>query len=196
MKIAFIGMYRFVAAGVARFTCGVMPLLAITLLAGCGTTVSSQFFAKDSRLQDYKRLHLMLQTTGESVSVTGAGLASAAAISSRSITSGLGSAVSVSHAMSGNDQTVLAAQDVAFRLRDLGFDTVEDIESADAIVLFSIGTVRFDPFAGWIADRAFLEFKDAKTGKLICSVRADTQFITPTVNSLVKGLVKNLGRHY
>ncbi|HCO94686.1 MAG TPA: hypothetical protein DIU00_12175 [Phycisphaerales bacterium] len=98
--------------------------------------------------------------------------------------------------MSGQDQVIMAAQDIAFSLRQIGFDTVDRTQDADMVVLFSIGTVRYDPLAGWIADRAFIEFKDTKTGSVVCSIKANVQFITPTINTLVKKLVSEVKRYY
>jgi hypothetical protein len=50
--------------------------------------------------------------------------------------------------------------------------------------------------ADWIADRAFLQLKDQKTGSTICSIKADGQLITPTVGTLVDNLVAEIKRYY
>ena len=89
----------------------------------------------------------------------------------------------------------MAAQDIAFALRDQGFETVDDPEQADMIALFSIGTVRYDPLAGWIADRAFLQFKESKTGSMIVSIKADAQVVTPTVSTLVDNLISEVEKY-
>jgi len=98
--------------------------------------------------------------------------------------------------MSGNEQAVLAAQDVIFGLRDIGFEIIDKVEEADAIALFSIATVRHDPLAGWIADKALLIFKENRTGAVICSIKAETQIVTPTINTLVNGIVSEVRRYY
>jgi len=109
---------------------------------------------------------------------------------------GVGSSLSVTHAMSGNDQVIMAAQDIAFALNEMGFDTVEKAEDADMVALFSIGTVRYDPLAGWIADRAFLQFKDQRSGSTVLSIKADGQIITPTVGTIVENLIAEVRRYY
>lgn len=174
-------------------------LLLLLTLTGCGATIHSQLVKKDSRLGDYKKIHLMIATSGGSVSVTGAGIGSGFG-STNATPSGatvgvVGSSLSVSHAMSGNDQIIMAAQDVAFALRDLGFETVDKAEEADAIALFSIGTVRYDPLVGWIADRAFLQFKENKSGTMVVSIKADGQLITPTVSTLVNNIISEVKRY-
>jgi hypothetical protein len=173
--------------------------MLLLTLTGCGATIHSQLVKKDSRLSDYKKVHLMIATAGGSISVTdtgmGSGFATANQTPSGTSVGGVGSALSVSHAMSGNDQIIMAAQDVAFALRDLGFETVDKPEEADAIALFSIGTVRYDPLAGWIADRAFLQFKESKTGTMVVSIKADGQLITPTIGTLVDNIVSEVRKY-
>ena len=98
--------------------------------------------------------------------------------------------------MSGSSQALLVAQNLSFELAALGFQMVDSQDKADAVALFSIGTVRYDPLAGWIADQAFLVFKDAESGTTLCTLRADTQFITPTVKRITKNLVRAARKHY
>lgn len=177
----------------------VLYFLLLLTISGCGATIHSQLVKKDTRLGDYKKVYLLIATAGSGISVTGAGIgsgfATATATPSGASVGGGGSALSVNHAMSGNDQIIMAAQDVAFRLRDMGFETVDKPEDADIIALFSIGTVRYDPLAGWIADRAFLQFKEAKTGSIIFSIKADSQLITPTVRTLVDNIMSEVRKY-
>jgi hypothetical protein len=178
----------------------VVYVLALMTLAGCGATVHSTLVKRDAHLGDFKKIHLSIATAGGAVSVTGAGMGSGSA----SVTgtpsgisgTGVGSSLSVTHAMSGNDQVIMAAQDIAFALDEMGFDTVEKVEDADMVALFSIGTVRYDPLAGWIADRAFLQFKDQRSGKTVLSIKADGQLITPTVGTIVQNLIAEVRRYY
>ena len=177
----------------------IICFLSLVIFTGCGATIHSQLVKKDGRLRDYKKVHLIIETAGGGISVTDAGMgtvfATANATPHAAKVSGVGSAISVSHTMSGNDQIIMAAQDVAFALRDMGFDTVDKTDEADIIALFSIGTVRYDPLAGWIADRAFLQFKECKTGSVIVSIKADSQFITPTVGTLVGNIVSEVRKY-
>lgn len=177
----------------------VFYFLLVLTLTGCGATIHSQLVKKDSRLDDYKKIHLMVATAGGSISVTGTGMgsdfATANVTPSGASVSGVGSGLSVSHAMSGNDQIIMAAQDIAFALRDMGFETVDKPEDADVIALFSIGTVRYDPLAGWIADRAFLQFQESKTRSSLVSIKADGQLITPTVGTLVRNIISEISKY-
>jgi hypothetical protein len=143
----------------------------------------------------------MLQTATGAVSVQsasfGAGLGIAKEINpSTVLVPSVSSSVGASHAMSGGDQSLLIAQGLAFDLESLGFEIVNESTEAEILALFSIGTVRFDPITGWIADQAFLTLKEAKTGNTLCSFRADVRFITPTVKTLVRQLVQAVERNY
>ena len=177
----------------------ILYFLLLLIFTGCGATIHSQLLKKDIRLGDYKKVHLMIATSGGATSITGTGMgggfATATATPSGSTVGGVGSSLSVSHAMSGNDQIIMTAQDVAFALRDMGFDTVDKPEDADVIALFSIGTVRYDPLSGWIANRAFLQFKETKTESIIVSIKADGQLITPTVGTLVGNIVSEVRKY-
>lgn len=92
--------------------------------------------------------------------------------------------------MRGEDQAEIVAQNLAFELRSLGLK-LANAEESEVIANFSIGTVRYDPLTGWIADQAFLEFSDM-SGEHILTVRAKTKLVTPTVDNLVKNLIKEL----
>ncbi|OGR85739.1 MAG: hypothetical protein A2901_01105 [Elusimicrobia bacterium RIFCSPLOWO2_01_FULL_54_10] len=174
-------------------------ILLLISLTGCGATIHSQLVKKDARMGDCKKVHLMIATAGGGISVTSAGMGSGTASANATPTGvsagAIGLGLSASHVMSGNDQINMAVQDIAFALRDMGFDTIEKTGEADAIALFSIGTVRYDPLTGWIADRAFLDFKDNKTGSMILSIKANTRFVTPTVGSLVRNIVSELKKY-
>jgi hypothetical protein len=50
-----------------------------------------------------------------------------------------------------------------------------------------------DPLAGWTADQAFPELIDAGKNDIVCTLRVDTQFITPTVKTLVGSLASKTG---
>jgi len=95
-----------------------------------------------------------------------------------------------------NDQTLLAKEDLKFRLATMGFSITNDRESADVIGELQIGTVRFDPLVGWIADCVFFNLTDVRTMKLINSFRVQGRFITPTVKNLISNLSKSIGDFY
>ena len=149
----------------------------LSLLCGCGVSVRG---TGGVSLRQYPKLYFVLSTATGAVSVNSAA----------------GSSISVSHAMSGSSQAMLVAQDLSFELAALGFQMVDSQDKADAVALFSIGSVRYDPLVGWIADQAFLVFKDAESGATISAFRADTQFITPTVKGITDSLVRAVRKHY
>ena len=94
--------------------------------------------------------------------------------------------------MKGNDQVKIALKDLKFNMKDMGLRVVNSPDTADLVGYFSIGTVRYDPLAGWIADRSYIEFIDKRTNEDVLTVRNDGSFITATVNSHVRGLTKAL----
>jgi len=85
---------------------------------------------------------------------------------------------------------------VAFAFRSLGIRVVDNPADADLIAALSIGTVRFDPVGGWIADRGILQFQEAKTGTMVAVVRANKQAITPTVNRIVSNMISEIEELY
>jgi hypothetical protein len=175
-------------------------LLFLSLLTGCGATIRKNIPASGVSLRNYSKLHLILATATGAVSVNNTDIDTSTGNTSfhqgGATTSGFGSSIGTSHAMSGSSQALIIAQDLSFELTSVGFQMMDSKEDVDAVALFSIGAVRFDPFAGWIADQAFLVFKDPKSGMLICSFKANAQFITPTVNTIMKSLVREVRRHY
>jgi len=89
--------------------------------------------------------------------------------------------------MSGLEQAQISVQKMKFELAKIGFVVVNEPDQADALVDFNIGAVRFDPLAGWIADEASVVFLNNKGETLAHSI-ADTRFITPTTNSVIRNL--------
>ena len=98
--------------------------------------------------------------------------------------------------MDGEKQAVLALESMQFELMAIGFKFVLEENKADAIVEFSIGSIRYDPLADWIADQAFVKFKDVKTGQILAFYRAKVQFVTPTVNNIIKKLASEIRKDY
>jgi len=90
----------------------------------------------------------------------------------------------------------MAGQDVEYALRDIGFETVSSAEQADAVAVFSIATVRKDPIAGWIADRAMLQFRDVKTGSVLYTAKSESSWVTLQIDNLIGGLKKEIQKAY
>ena len=93
-------------------------------VSGCGVTVRSQVSGNSIRLSQFKALYLAVETGGGAISVTNAGMAtgmgSGQVRGNTAVVGATGSAIGVVHGMSGDDQVLLAAQDVAFELRQIG----------------------------------------------------------------------------
>lgn len=153
-------------------------ILISTLLLGCGTTAKITSSQPTSVLNG-KKIHLQLPTSSGAMSISGAAMNSESSV------------VAGGSAMSGEDQAEIAAQNLVFELRSLGLRLTNTVDDSDVLANFSIGTIRYDPITGWIADQAFLEFID-KNGDHILTVRAKTKFVTPTVDNMIKKLIKEL----
>ena len=176
-------------------------MLLMSFLTGCGAAIRCNIKAQGIQLRQYNKMYLVLQTVSGAISVQstnlGAGFGVATTINpSTDVLSTVGSSIGTSHAMSGRDQAILVAQSLAFELNSLGFQMVDSAADADIVALFSIGSVRNDPIVGWIADQAFITFKNAKTNETICTFRADCRFITPTTRTIVKNLVNEIEKYY
>ena len=151
-------------------------LITVLAVAGCGSTIRSFSLPDFSSRVRAERVIVRL--------ITGAGAISTVTQSA--------SAIRSAQVSSGEGQAIIAAQTLAFELLNLGFRTTDLIEEADIYVDFSIGTVRLDPLAGWIADQAILTFREPDTGTVLASYQATSRSITATVNNLVSNLVERL----
>jgi hypothetical protein len=180
----------------------VRQLIAISFcifLLSCGASIKS-IKPNEVRLRDFKKVYLLVETSSGAISLSEAFLdgfsGSVTFEPERATFGGTKSGIELTHALPGQEQVLLAAKDLSFRLIEMGFTMTETQEDADAVAILSIGTVRYDPITGWIADRAYLEFKNAQNGQLLCSFKADTRFITPTVNTILKKLMKGVKKLY
>ena len=97
---------------------------------------------------------------------------------------------------SNNDQVLLALEGLKFELSKIGFSVVEDKSVSDAIVEFQVGTIRFDPLVGWIADEAFINFIDTKNRNKIKVYYGSGRFITPTVKNILLNLEKAIKKDF
>lgn len=166
----------------------------IVLFVSCSTTIK-KYRKKDSVISKAKMLKVVVEVGGAAVTSTGASLGSfggnVSTYGNSTSVSGSASAIGVGHSMSGKSQVLIAAKDLETELRMQGFNVVNDIKQAELVVLFSIGTVRYDPLAGWIADRSSVEFRDVKTNETLMILRSVDQLITATVNTHISNLVRD-----
>ncbi|HLA33014.1 MAG TPA: hypothetical protein VJ047_18490 [Pseudomonas sp.] len=166
--------------------------MSLILLGGCAASVKSQA-VRGVELRKYNKVFVTTLTTGSgSQTVTKAGLGAGGVVGSALLAGGL----AVNHVMTGTDQVIMAGQDVEYALRDIGFETVSSAEQADAVAVFSIATVRKDPIAGWIADRAMLQFRDVKTGSVLYTAKSESSWVTLQIDNLIGGLKKEIQKAY
>lgn len=150
----------------------------LIIISGCGSATKITT-SQSPGIINGKKIHLQLLTSSGVFSI------SQGDMSSRS------SAITSDSDNREEKHALLVAHNLAFELRLLGLNLTNSPEDSEVIANFSIGTIRYDPLAGWIADQAFLEFQDS-SGQHILTVRAKAKLVTPTVENIVKNLVKEL----
>jgi len=150
------------------------------MLNSCTASVQQTLLTPNLRLRNYNNIVVNLASSSGSISLTTATLGKVAS----------------GQLMKGEKQAILALESLQFELMSIGFNFVPEEGQADALVDFYIGSIRYDPIAGWIADQAFVKFKDRKTGQVLAFYRAKIQFITPTVNNIISNLSKAIRRNY
>ena len=131
------------------------------------------------KLRQYHRITLALMDVTGSKSVSG--------VAVYGIASG--------HLMNGEDQAAQALNSMQFELATIGFQIVDSQSEAQLFGEFSIGQIRYDPIAGWIADQAMLILKDT-AGNIVAMFRAKSSGVTPTVNNLISQIAKAVRQNY
>lgn len=154
--------------------------ISVIILNSCSASIKQTTLTPNLRLRNYNNIVVNLVSSSGSISYS--------TVTFGQIDSG--------QLMEGEKQGVLALQSLQFELMSIGFNFVSNENQADAIVDFSIGAIRYDPLAGWIADQAFVKFKDRKTGQILAFYRAKSQMITPTVNNIISNLCNAIRRNY
>lgn len=84
-------------------------------------------------------------------------------------------------------------QDFRMRLEIEGFYFVSDSRDAEVLLVFSIGAVRYDPLAGWIADQASLVVVDPLTKERLEVHQAKSAGVTATTSKLIRKLARAAG---
>jgi hypothetical protein len=163
-----------------KFISVVIIVLAIILLNFCTASVQKTVLNPNLKLRNYNNILINLMSSSGSISLT---------------TTTLGQ-IDSAQMTDGEKQAVLALESLHFELMSMGFNLVSDENQAEAIVEFSIGAIRNDPIAGWIADQAFVRFRDKKTGQILAFYRAKSQAITPTVNNIISKLSEAIRNNY
>jgi hypothetical protein len=155
-------------------------LLICLFIVSCGSSVQTVTGSNNSsKLSDYN-IFLELKNSTGGTSVSGGAMGS----SNVAIVGG--------SKYDGNSQTVQVFETIKFELLLKGIKIVSNSSDADAIGEFSIGQVRYDPLAGWIADQAFLIIREKDSGSIILAARAESNFITPTVKNLIRNIISQV----
>jgi len=163
-------------------------ICAVYMLSSCSTTVERTLVTPDFHLNISKTIFARLATSTGAISVNTANLANINKSGSGAVLAGASS----TQLLPGEKQAILAFESLQFELMAMGFTLVDKEDKADYLVDFSIGSVRNDPISGWIADQAFVKFLSATDNKLLAFYRARLQFITPTINNIIKNLASSI----
>jgi hypothetical protein len=86
-------------------------------------------------------------------------------------------------------QVAAAANRLAASLAAQGFELVDRGNNPAAVASLEIDSVRFDPLAGWIADRASLSFRALPAGTEVARYEASGTLLTPTLDRLIDRIV-------
>lgn len=83
-----------------------------------------------------------------------------------------------------------AAEVGRFELQKIGFTVITDSTAAKAVAELTMGSVRFDPAAGWVASDAILRFRRVGSNEEIARFQARNEYVTPDVAPLITSLAK------
>lgn len=83
-----------------------------------------------------------------------------------------------------------SVEELKQKLIDGGFVFVETIDESSVTAVVTLTAVRYDPTAGWLTDDAVLHFIETGSSQSLGTVHADEQLVTPSLNSVIDGLVR------
>lgn len=131
----------------------VLMAVVVALAGGC---TSGHVYMRPGALNRIHRVTLKLVTGGSARSST------LSALGGPNVLAGS------STSMDSEDQAQLALGRVEGMLSEHDFPVVRDGQ-VDANAELAIGTIRFNPFVGWVADRVRLVFRDPDSGEAVAS---------------------------
>jgi hypothetical protein len=154
---------------------------AAILLQGCGARVTSYAPNPEMYLSHhYKKIAI---------------IANGANVQSITTSNLFEGQLSQTQIMDGGSQVQMAAESIGFECEKLGFHVVSINDCPDLLLEFSIGSIRFDSLAGWIADQAIVRLRDAKSKQIVAQFQAKSRFITPTVENIISNLVTEIKKN-
>lgn len=104
--------------------------------------------------------------------------------------------ISQTNVMDGNSQIQMAVDSFAFECEKLGFQVVLQSEAPDLLLELNIGSIRFDSFAGWIADQGIVRLRDANSKRIVAQFKAKSSFLTPTIENIISKLMTEIKNTY
>ena len=169
--------------------------IAGLLLISCGTTIK-KFKKKNFSINKKQKYIVVIDLGGAATTTSGAKVGNfsgnvSSFNSAQEFSAKLGT-IGVTHKMSGETHVLIAAKDIEAEMRTMGIDVTNNPKESEVVALFSIGTVRYDPLAGWIADRSSLELRSKKNNETLLLLRSINQLITPTISTHVDNIVYEL----
>jgi hypothetical protein len=160
----------------------VLVVSSIPFLLGmaCGARVKSVTTSPDLHLRDYPNAFVSLKSAGSALSIN---TASVGELQSAQL-------------MDAEAQAVQALTEFQFKLMEIGFNIVETRNEADAVFDLSVGTIRYDPIGGWIADKGIVAVKESETGRTLGMYSTEGRLITATVGKLISSLADAIREDY
>ncbi len=157
----------------------IVPCLSLAL--GCRANVMA-VRQRGVEFSERPKLHLSMKTATRSYDVDPATM--------RASDDG-----SEEYATGAELEAIMALEDVAFELKEIGFQLVERPQDADLVGYFSLRSLRRD-LTSWVADQAHLEFRDPDTAAIVAIYRARSGLIVPSVRHMVKRLAESIQRDW
>jgi hypothetical protein len=156
-------------------------LMGISLvMVSCGVSAKRNIYEPNTKLRDYNIVAVEMVSESGSISISSGSIGS----------------LRNDQILEGNEQEKMALQLLQIELMNIGFEVVSDTAKAKAIIEFSIGSIRYDALAGWIADQAIAIFKEKSDGKIIGAFTAKGRMITATINSLISNIGEGIRKSY
>lgn len=154
----------------------------VILMQGCAAHIASHVSNPKMHLSDQYKKIAIVSNGASSQSITTSNL--------------FENQLSHTQIMNGSSQVQMAAESLSFECEKLGFSVVSISENPDLLLELSIGSIRFDPLVGWIADQANIKLRDANSKQLVASFQAKAGFITPTVDNMISKLTYEIKKNY
>jgi len=146
----------------------------------CTTNVKDKPSGQTLQLRQYKNIYVKLISN----------------VGSKSLHSSPDTSMADLHIHNIEDQTFQAVDSLKSKLISIGFTIVDNAEKADALIIFSIGTIRYNDIEGWIADQGAVTFREKNGDSVIAHFKVDTKVKTPAIKEILAKLAKAIRGKY